>query len=824
MISAIADGWVLRAVGGPVPTELADALAAGVPATVPGVVHTDLLAAGLIPDPYDGANESALAWIGLADWRYSASFTTAAGPSRQDLFADGLDTVASVVLNGREIAQTRNQFREYRWDVTDLLRHDAPNELEITFRSAVRYAQEQESVLGERPHANHHPYNTIRKSACNFGWDWGPDVVTAGIWKPLGIENWSGTRIAAVRPLPRVSDGHRSLEVHIDLEWEAGADDAEVSVEVAGHRAVVAAPAGAATVSTHIDAPDAALWWPRGHGEQPLYDLVVRAGEQTWQGRVGFRSIEIETGPDAEGSPFVIRVNGETVYVRGANWIPDDTFFTRSTRASLARSIEDATAANLNLLRVWGGGFYESDDFYDLCDEAGILVWQDFMLACAAYSEEEPLWSEFAAEARDAVSRIVRHPSLALFNGGNESIWGRLDWGWLEELGDRSWGAGYYYDLFPRIVAELAPGVPYSANSPFSFGEDPAGDVPHPNDPTRGTSHLWGVWNTEDYITYRDHRVRFVSEFGFQGPPAWSTLVSVVHDEPLSPFGEQMLVHQKAVDGNGKLERGLGTHLPQPRSIDDWHWATQLNQARAVAYGIEHFRSLAPYNQGYIVWQLNDCWPVVSWAMVDGHGIRKPVWHALRRVSAERLLTIQPRGEELRTFAHNDSAIPWETSVEIRRIDVAGATIESSSHDLQVAPRSSAEWSLPTGDGIIVLTASTGERAFGYGQEDPALRLDPAPVTATVSPAAGGYVVTVSAHALAKDVTLLADRVHPDARVDSALITLLPGEQHVFRVTLDAAVDPESLTGPLVLRSANDLVAAGEIATGAALDEGLARV
>ncbi len=814
MLSAIVDGWTLRAAAGPVPDELAEVLAAGIPATVPGVVHTDLLAAGLIPDPYLENNEAVLAWIGLVDWSYSTTFRVGASDARRDLVAEGLDTVATVVLNGTEVARTQNQHRSYRWDVAALLRasdeRSGDNELVVTFRSAIEYAREQEQLLGARPHVNHHPFNAIRKSACNFGWDWGPDVVTAGIWKPFGIDTWSGVRLASVRPLAIADGAGRVVRVEIDLEWQPGAASTSISASVAGHSAALDVAPGTPSIMIPIEVPEAELWWPRGHGAQPLYDVSVRAGEESWTGRVGFRTVELDLSADADGSAFTIRVNGEDIYIRGANWIPDDTFFPRITRESLARSIADAVDANMNLLRVWGGGIYETDDFYDLCDELGVLVWQDFMLACAAYSEDEPLWSEFEAEARDAVTRIVKHPSLALFNGGNETIWLRLDMDWPAALGDRSWGSGYYHDLFPRVVAELAPGIPYSDNSPYSFGADRSDEVPYPNDPRFGSSHLWEVWNRQDYATYRDYPSRFVSEFGFQGPPAWSTLVSVVHDEPLDPFGEQMLVHQKAADGNGKLERGLGSHLPQPSSIEDWHWASQLNQARAVEYGIEHFRSLVPLNQGSIVWQLNDCWPVVSWAAVDGHGIRKPLWFALRRVFADRLLTIQPRPDGVVLFAHNDSPDPWRTEVVVRQLGV-GASPNGQSlggevvHELAVPARGIAEVPVVAGGGLVVATAGSGERAIWYPAEDPQLALDPNPITASAERVDGGYLVTVDATALAKDITLLADRVHAAATVDSALITLLPGERHEFRVTLQHEVDATAFTGPLVLRTANDL-------------------
>lgn len=814
--------WTVRVSSGPVPRALSAALHQGIPAAVPGVVHTDLLAAGLIPDPYDGDNERALEWIGLCDWTWRLVFdapdgalSEGAAASRTDLVADGLDTIATVTVNGAVLGSTRNQHRGYRWDLADLLRPHG-NELVVELRSAIEYAREREAVLGARPHSYVHPFNTIRKTACNFGWDWGPALVTAGIWKRIGIETWSGVRVDGVRPLVQVDDERRVVDTHVNLRWDEDATgEVPVTVGVAGPgvapvETTRVVSAGTPEVALVLEVPDARLWWPRGHGDQPLYDVQVVAGDaEPWQGRVGFRSVELDVSPDADGSAFAVVVNGRPVYVRGANWIPDDTFFTRDDRVSLARSIGDAVDAGMNLLRVWGGGNYESEEFYDLCDELGILVWQDFLLACAAYSEDAELWDELEAEAREAVSRLTAHPSLVLWNGGNENIWGFVDWGWRQRLGGRSWGEGYYLDLFPRIVAELAPGTPYSPGSPFGFG----GFV-HPNDPARGTTHVWDVWNTDDYTTYRAYRPRFVSEFGFQGPPAWSTLFSVVHDEPADPYGAQMLAHQKANDGNAKLERGLGLHVARPESVADWHWATQLNQARAVAFGVEHFRSLFPLNQGSVVWQLNDCWPVISWAAVDAHGHRKPLWHALRRVYADRLVTIQPRGEELALVLHNDSGEPWRGDAVLRRVSFDGTGLVARTWPVDLAARSATTLELPRAltaavdpsAEVLVAEMSTGERALWWFAEDPELALARDAVAVRAEPADGGYVVCLTAAGVAKDLTLLADRVHPDAEADRALLTLLPGERAQVFVTAPAGLDPAAFTCPAVVRTANDLV------------------
>jgi beta-mannosidase len=799
--------WTLRATAGPIDESVAQR---DVPATVPGEVQLDLMAAGLIDDPFDGANEGVQAWIGYCDWQYRTTFDwTPSDAERHDLVADGLDTAATITLNGTEVGRTQNQHRGYRFDIAALL-VEGENELVVDFRSPIEFAREQEKLLGARPTVMHHPFNAIRKVASNFGWDWGIDVSSSGILKSIGIDSWSGVRVASVRPLTSIDGNSGTVTAHVALEWATASSlDSEVSVRVNGVTESRVVRNGETDVAVQVQAGTIDLWWPRGYGDQPLYDISVTAADSGWAGRIGFRTVIIDTAPDAHGSPFSISVNHQLIGIRGANWIPDDAFVTRITRERYRTRITDAVDANMNLLRVWGGGMYESDDFYDACDELGVLVWQDFLFACAAYAEEDPLRSEVEAEARQHITRLTAHPSLALWNGCNENIWGYLEWDWRRQLGDNTWGEGYYLDLLPSLVAELAPGMPYSPGSPFSFTK-----YAHPNDPRNGTMHIWDVWNSKDYTVYADYQPRFASEFGFQGPPAWSTLTGAVHDEPLEPYGTQMLVHQKADQGNLKLERGLGDHLPQPRSIDEWHWATQLNQARAIRFGIEHFRSLWPLNTGSIVWQLNDDWPVISWAAVDYFGHRKPLWHALKHAYADRLLTIQPRNGAPVLVAHNDSAERWSTTVTVTRQEFAGAILASQSIEIDVEPRGIV--SLPFDNDILTVTDASGQLvearaaganpAFWYFAEDPQLALEPtsSALNVTVEPVDGGATVTLTARSLVKDLVVQADRLHPQASVDSGLITLTAGSR--VTLTLTGDIDPASVRGFPVLCSVNDLV------------------
>jgi beta-mannosidase len=787
-----------------------------VPASVPGCVHTDLLAAGVIADPYLDDNERLLAWIGLTDWCYETTFDwSPEGADRVDLVFDGLDTVAEVRLNSVSIARTFNMHRTYRLNVTDVLR-SGTNDLSVTFRSAVRYADKNSLDLGHRPHVNHHPYNAIRKMACNFGWDWGPDLVTAGIWRPVTLHSWSGARLSAVRPVVGIDGATGTVEVHVDIEYAGEAPrQLLLRAEVARSEQSVEVQPGATSAVVRVTADDVRRWWPRGHGDQPLYDIEVSLDEpepgnvtDKWRSRVGFRTVRLLTEQDEHGTGFTFVVNDRPVFVKGANWIPDDAFPHRVTRARYADRLSQAEEAGINLLRVWGGGTFEADEFYAECDARGVMTWQDFLFACAAYSEEEPLRSEVVAEARDNVTRLMPHPSLVLWNGCNENIWGFTDWGWESMLDGKSWGMGYYLDVLPQIVAELDPGRPYSAGSPWSL--DP---VRHPNDPDHGTMHIWDVWNEVDYTVYRDHVPRFAAEFGWQGPPTWATLVRSISDEPLTPESPGMLVHQKAMQGNHKLTGGLVPHLMVPDDMDDWHWAMSLNQARAVQVGVEHFRSLSPRCQGSVMWQLNDCWPVTSWAAVDGDGRRKPLLYALRHAHADRLVTIQPRGDGLAVVLVNDCDEAWSGALSVSRQTYDGEQLRAVVLDVDVAPRATETFALaedlttPEDRARELLVGQAGDhRGLWFFAEDRDSALAPPDIDATAIRTNTGYRLEMTARSLVRDLALLADKVDPDAVVVDMLTTLLPGETVSWDVVSRREVAPEAFLDRAVLRSANQLM------------------
>ncbi|MEU5383793.1 glycoside hydrolase family 2 protein [Kitasatospora cineracea] len=827
--STIDAGWRLTLTD-PHPDAPADLRGRVVPAAVPGCVHTDLLAAGLLADPYVGLNEAEQHWIGRSGWTWTTAFDLPAadGATRRELVFHGLDTVAEISVNGRVVGRTANMHRTHVFDVTDLL-VPTGNELRVRVDSVYAYTDARRAESGELPTTYEEPFNHVRKMAANFGWDWGPTLVTAGIWKPVELLSWSGARLESVRPSVTVErpgqDGPAAVTAHVAVRRDQDAPDTELllTATVAGRRATGRVPAGADTAELTVEVPDARLWWPIGLGEQPLYDLEVTLSSDTgapgapgaedrWSRRIGFRTTVLHTVPDRAGTPFEILVNGVHVPVRGVNWIPEDCFVSRLGRADYAAALDHAVAANVNLMRVWGGGIYEKDEFYDLCDEKGLLVWQDFLFACATYSEEEPLRGEVLAEARDNVVRLAPHPSLVLWNGNNENLWGFRDWGWPEIVGDRTWGLGYYTELLPAIVAELDPARPYWPGSPWSGSPDL-----HPNDPLHGPIHIWDVWNERDWTAYAEYQPRFVAEFGFQGPACRPTVRRAIDDGPPAPTGPVADAHQKAKDGVAKLQRGVLPHLPDRRREDpeqemaDWIYLAQLNQARAVRFGVDHLRGQWPRCSGTILWQLNDCWPVASWSVVDGDGHRKLAWYALRAAYRPRHAAVsQATGRRPFVRLTNNGADPWRTELTVQVHTVAGERLWEAVHPvaLPVGATASLPVDLPSGAGPSVVTVCDGAQVLDriLTAEDIAADLPAARLTVTTEAAPDGVRVRVLAHTFLRDVVLHADRLDDDADVDEQMVTLLPGEEHVFHARTTAAADDPRWQDPLTVRCVNDLI------------------
>ncbi len=649
--------WGLRTAGGEGCAEMEDrAGSRRVEAIVPGCVHLDLIRAGILQHPDIGDAELRQLWVGRTEWTYSATFDLPVAlceRERVDLVFDEVDGTGEAWLNGQRLGVMESRWFPHRFDVRARLR-ECGNSVGVQFRAPVCEVERLAASLGERPvNGDWTPYVFQRRAACNFGWDWGPKVATAGLRAAPRLEAWDGARIVAVRPvLTRCDADAAHVDVHVDIELAESSARHPVGVEcqlalddgreVTASTSMVAPRAGHATLVASMDVVDPPRWWPRGEGAQRLHSLAVSLScgshgqVDRWSRRIGLRTIELVTARD--GAPaFQLRVNERDLFVKGANWIPEGLFQGPGTAEAVDERLLQACEANLNLLRVWGGGAYERDRFYERCDELGLLVWHDFMFACATYPEEGRFPELVAAEARHQVSRLMHHPSIALWCGGNENVWGWFSWGWKERLRPRqSWGWQYWGSTLPAVCAELDPSRSYWTDSPWSGSLDR-----FPNDRSVGDCHIWDVALEK----YRQGPVPlFVSEFGCQGYANWETLRERLTEEQQALPSVELSRRQR---GTGGDEPFIDSHftgrfsapaLTQQERVE----RSQLIQAYAVKTGIVWWRLQRPRCMGAIVWMFNDAWAGPSQSAIDVAGRPKPMYSALQAACASRRLWIVP--------------------------------------------------------------------------------------------------------------------------------------------------------------------------------------
>ncbi|NLE46539.1 MAG: glycoside hydrolase family 2 protein [Chloroflexi bacterium] len=654
---------------------------------VPGGVHTDLLALDRIPDPFVEDNELAVQWVTESDWEYRRIFDVdpeLLSEERVFLVCDGLDTLVDVSVNGALIAQADNMFRTYRWDVTSLLTSGA-NELHMTFASPVRYALHRQA---ERPLRSvtqaipGGPY--LRKVPSHFGWDWGPQLPAIGIFRDIRLEGLSSVRLADVRLSQIHAESSVRVSASVTVERFEGTD-AELVLRLKAPSGIVQdaalqLSAGETCGVLELEVRDPQLWWPNGYGGQPLYGVEVLALEKGLirdqrDFRIGLRTIELHQEPDEYGISFTFVVNGVPIFAKGANWIPADSFVTRMTDSRLEGLLRSAAAVHMNMLRVWGGGFYEDDRFYDLCDQYGILVWQDFIFSCSTYPEDPSFFHNVRAEAVDNVRRLRHHASLALWCGNNEMEWGWVEWGWSEEYG-LSLKSAYdrlFHHVLPEVVAVEDPDRDYWPSSPSS-------NVPFdaPNSTQAGDTHNWLVWHGMlPFSGYREHPSRFVSEFGFQSLPALQTVRTYAGEADWNMTSYVMEHHQRNAAGNGKIVTYLTDHFRLPKDFESLVYVSQLLQAEALRYGVEFWRRNRACTSGALYWQLNDCWPVASWASLDYFGRWKAAHYAARRFFAPVLLSAEESGTDVELSITSDLTRPWQGVVRWSLEDLAGRVLKN---------------------------------------------------------------------------------------------------------------------------------------------------
>ncbi len=675
-----------------------------VPATVPGCVHTDLMAADKIKDPFFRDNEEKLMWIGESDWVYSRTFEADAellDNHRIIIRFEGLDTLADISVNGAKVASTDNMFRPYEFDVRDRLKR-GENAIEVLFSSPVKYVREkmaERCILAQS--FNKIPgVGYLRKEQCNFGWDWGPKCVTAGIWRPVRIFGYNRARLMDVcvrqdhGPDSKVK---LSLNVEVDTVGTPSLT-ADFSLNFQGHSAadvscVLENGRGSAEIS--LENPE--LWWPNGLGEQNLYDLEteIRTDDgalmDTDHQRVGLRTMELVRDFDDDGQSFYFRVNGVPFYAKGANWIPGDVFQARMTVKRYRCLLESAQSANMNMIRVWGGGIYEEDVFYDVCDELGLCVWQDFMFACSAYPAfDDEFLENVRTEAEENVKRLRNHPCLALWCGNNELEQLRAVKDDADDEGRMSWKdyARLFDQLLPDAVKKLHPECAYWPSSEHT----PVGDRTHTSHPDFGDAHLWNVWHgKEPFEWYRGSYHRFCSEFGFQSFPEPKTVAEFTHPEDRNPTSPIMEKHQRCREGNEKIIHYMLKWFRFPIGFENMIWLSQIQQGLAIKYAVEHWRRNMHRCMGALYWQLNDCWPVASWASIDGSGRWKALHYLAQRFFAPVLVSgvENPQDGTVAVHVSNDRRRKFTGNVVATVTTVDGQQLEEKNMEAVARPGTS---------------------------------------------------------------------------------------------------------------------------------------
>jgi beta-mannosidase len=671
------------------------------PAQVPGHVHLDLMREGVIADPFQRMNERGVEWVDETDWIYETRFTVdEITPAHCMLVFHGLDTIAEIELNGEEIGRTDNMFLTHRFPVDGRL-NVGNNILTVTFRSAMRIGRARqeswEATHGPTmpPHwDNWAPRSFVRKAQYMYGWDWGPVLASCGLWAPVELVT---APVAEIRDWKYEYDFLDSGEISVrvtatverhqpgaglTLEVSLGADNWTNAMSI-----LVPKDAGTHEIALPAVAVRCRRWQPRGLGDavryplrlalrQNLEDLDVR------DAKIGFRKVEQIREPDLDGAGegFKFRVNGVDIFAKGANWIPEDSFITRVPEEQLRERITQARDAGFNMLRVWAGGFYESEAFYDICDELGILVWQDFLYGCAYYPDLDEYAEGARQEAIQAVRRIRNHPSLCLWCGNNENHTMYAE-GWAGQRPPRHIGEHLYHKILPEVLGAEDPKTPYWPSSPYG------GDTP--NSAQFGDCHNWDVWHGRgDWVHYTENDSRFCSEFGFAascGMSAWSAIAL----EDRAPRSPAVQWHDKTRKGYGIYLGMQDIHFPVSQTLEDLVYYSQCNQAEAMRYGVEHYRRRMGHCWGTLIWQLNDCWPAHSWSMIDSAGEPKAALYAAKRFYAPLLLSLYRRGDHVEAHLVNDRSAPIPGMLTITLLGFDG-TIWSQEEARAKAPANAA--------------------------------------------------------------------------------------------------------------------------------------
>ena len=820
------------------------------PATVPGTVHTDLLANGKIPDPFYRTNERDLQWIDKRDWEYRTAFEIsrdALAYDHIDLCFAGLDTYADVYLNDTLVLKADNMFRRWQADIKSHARL-GENTLRVLFHSPIAEGLNLLAALGYNPPAVD-DWSQIgglgdkmigmftRKAGYHYGWDWGPRFVTSGIWRPVTLRAWNAARISDLHIVQNsVSADNADLTAVFEIVSDV-AGPAVLDLECSNDPAIKARTQirlkhGTNTYEIPLAVSKPKLWWTNGLGEQHLYNFVGRlAAARTSdhrEVRTGLRSLKIVQKPDADGESFYVELNGIPVFMKGADYIPNDNFLPRVTHEVYERVVRSAADTHMNMIRVWGGGTYENDYFYDLCDEHGILVWQDFMFACAMYPPDQAFLDNVRAEAVDNVRRLRGHPSIALWVGNNEidTAWQNDvpngGWGWKQKYTpterEQLWGAykAIFYHILPETVAAHDPQRFYWPSSPIATwdGKETVTHASLTAKQQSGDIHYWGVWWGQlPFSSYRKIVGRFMSEYGFQSFPEFKTIQAFAAPGDYDIFSDVMKAHQRSYIGNGTIKTYMERDYKVPTDFRQFLYVGQVLQAEGVKIAMEGHRVRMPYCMGSLFWQINDCWPVASWSSIDYYGRWKAQQYYARKSFAPVLVTSWIDDGSVHVAAVNDHLEDIAVAMTLELIDFQGVVWKTIRQPRTLGANSSAEIFKATVADLLgkvapetvllhaSLTRDAGEPALAedslYFRPVKDLILPAADIAVKVKDLGGEFAIGVSSPTLAKNLYLGFDTV--DGAFSDNYFDLLPGETRIVQFKPAQATSAKALEEGLKL-------------------------
>ncbi|UIK07480.1 beta-mannosidase [Neorhizobium galegae] len=763
---------------------------------IPGDVHSALKTAGIIPDPYFGRNENDVQWVANADWTIERRFTLDDPAGSWYLDITYLDTVATVFVNDVPVLQADNCFHRYRPDVSNALK-TGENTIRILFRSSIAEGAERQ---GRQPFyipysTNNSPIpngNMLRKPQCHFGWDWNIAIAPLGLYGEIALKKLETARLEHVITSQRHDAGEVDLVVTVTLYAE-GPGVLPVFFSFGGERVRLdcGVRAGEITVTHvfHIEEPE--FWWPSGSGKQALYELTVGTPTEAITRQIGIRTVELLTDPDEAGSRFAFRINGREIFCRGANWIPADALFSLSSREKTEDLLRSAVDANMNMIRVWGGGFYEPDWFYDLCDQLGLMVWQDFQFACNLYPSTPDFLENVAAEVEYQACRLISHPSIVLWCGDNELV-GALTW-FPESRANRD---RYLvsYDRLNRVIEQAleraAPDAIWWPSSPASGYLD-YGDAWHADG--SGDMHYWSVWHeNKPFADYRSVRPRFCSEFGFQSYTSLPVIETYAAPKDMNIASPVMEHHQKNAGGNERIAGTMFRNFRFPTDFANFVYLSQVQQGLAIKTAVDFWRSLKPHNMGTLYWQLNDTWPVASWSSLDYGGSWKVLHYMAKRFFQPVTVAAIPSddAQEVRFSLVNDTAEDVTATLNLSLLTLQGERSSLQSMEAVCTPDAAVTvFTLPSADipdgGILAWSFTVSNGMAGEGHHVPgsykALELEPAGLELAVSPSGdGAFDLVVKADGLALFVLIESGTA---GRYSDNAFDLASGESRSIRFT-----------------------------------------